>query len=126
MRTAGEVMSSPAERIEESASVREAILRMRSKGVSSLLVAPARGDGALGFVSEADVVTKVVAEGLDPDAVRVADVTSRPVISVPPSTSLEDCARLLRSARVRRVLVDDGEDIVGIVSTSDILAELFD
>ncbi len=42
------------------------------------------------------------------------------VITVPPNCSLRDCAALMARADIRRVLVFDGQDIVGIVSSSDI------
>ena len=120
--TAADVMSSPVETIDESATVDVALAMMRSKGVTSLLVEPADPEDAPGFFSQTDAVARIVAHAIDPQTVRVADVMSRPVITVPPETPVQDCARLMSRAQIRRVLVHDGEKIVGIVSASDVLA----
>jgi CBS domain-containing protein len=115
-------MTSPVETIDESATVAEALDKMRTRGVTSVLVLPADPDDAPGFFSQTDAVARIVATAIDPTTVRVADVMSRPVITVPPETPITDCARLMSRAQIRRVLVHDGEKIVGIVSSSDVLA----
>jgi CBS domain-containing protein len=49
---------------------------------------------------------------------------SKPVITVSPKSSLQECAALLARADIRRVLVYDGKEIVGIVSSGDIFNAL--
>ena len=49
---------------------------------------------------------------------------TKPVITVAPTASLQDCAALLARADIRRVLVYDGKNIVGIVSSRDIFNAL--
>jgi CBS domain-containing protein len=49
---------------------------------------------------------------------------SKPVITVSPKISLQECAALLSRADIRRVLVYDGKEMVGIVSSSDIFKAL--
>lgn len=121
MDTAADVMSSPVSTVRGDATVAEAMARMRAEGLTSLLVEARGDDDPPGFLSQTDLVTKVVALGVDPGERLVRDVMSRPVITVPTDTSVQDCALLMRNAQIRRVLVDDGERIVGIVSASDIL-----
>ena len=93
---------------------------MKEWNVSSLLVRREDATDTWGFMSRKDVLEKVVARGLDPDTVQVHEIMTKPVITVPPNCSLRDCAALMVRADIRRVLVFDGQDIVGIVSSSDI------
>jgi isocitrate dehydrogenase len=124
MKTAADVMTKNVTGIDPDATVAEAIAAMKRSHVSSLLVKHGSGLAAWGFMTETDVIEKVVAEGLDPAQVLVREIMSKPVITVSPKHSLEECAALLARADIRRVLVFDGEDIVGIVSSSDIFNAL--
>jgi len=121
MESAADIMSSPVASIHAGATVAEALRVMAGRGIGSLLVSAEAPHDDAGFFSQTDVVTKVVAMEADPATVLVRDVMSRPIVTVPPDTSVQDCALLMRNTHIRRVLVDDGERIVGIVSASDIL-----
>jgi isocitrate dehydrogenase len=124
MKTAADVMTKHVVDIGPGATVTEAIDKMKQWNVSSLLV---KGDGGMetwGFMTETDVIEKVVAENLDPATVEISKIMSKPVITVSPKYSLEECAGLLSRADIRRVLVFDGQNIVGIVSSSDIFNAL--
>lgn len=110
--------------IEPDATVAQAIEKMRLSNVSSLLVQRRTPTDVLGFMTQTDVIEKVVAKGLDPAQVYVHEIETRKVITVPPNCSIEDCAALMARADIRRVLVYDGTKIVGIVSGSDIFNSL--
>jgi predicted transcriptional regulator len=74
-------------------------------------------DGKLiGLVSEYDMIAK--------EGSKVADIMSRSVISVSPNTSVEEVAHLLAHRRIRRVPVLDGDQLVGIVSRSDLVQQI--
>lgn len=120
MKTAVDVMTRHVVDIEPDATVEEAIDKMKQWNVSSLLVQRKDATDTWGFMSQTDVIEKVVARGRDPEEVLVHEIMTKPVITVPPVCSLQDCAALMARADIRRVLVFDGQDIVGIVSSSDI------
>jgi CBS domain-containing protein len=124
MKTVADVMTKNVVDIEPEATVAQAIVKMKEQNVSSLLVKRGKGRDTWGFMSETDIIEKVVARGLDPTAVNVQEIMTKPVISVPPNCGLQDCAALLARADIRRVLVYDGKSIVGIVSSSDIFKAL--
>jgi isocitrate dehydrogenase len=124
MKTAAEVMTKHVIDIEPEATVVQAIAKMRQWNVSSLLVRGTSPLDNLGFMTQTDVIEKVVAKGLDPAEVSVREIATKRVITVPPNCSIEDCAALMARADIRRVLVYDGEDIIGIVSGSDIFNSL--
>jgi len=120
MKTAADVMTRQVLDIEADVTVVEAIEKMRKWNVSSLLIRRQGSDPHWGFVTQTDVLEKVIARGLDPKSVYVREILTKPLITVPPNSSLEDCAALMARADIRRVLVFDGEDVVGIVSGSDV------
>jgi signal-transduction protein with cAMP-binding, CBS, and nucleotidyltransferase domain len=120
MRTAADVMTKNVVEIDADATVAQAVAKMKQFSVSSLLVARKDPTDTWGFMSQTDVVEKVVASGLDPQDVHVGEIMHKPVITVRPNASLQDCAALMARADIRRVLVFDGQDIVGIVSGTDI------
>ncbi len=124
MKTAADVMTRDVVTIEPHATVAEAVDRMKQRKVSSLLVKRESEIDTWGFMTETDVIEKVVAKELDLAEVHVSEIMSKPVITVPPTHSLQECAALLARAEIRRVLVYDGRAIVGIVSSSDIFEAL--
>ncbi|HSJ55299.1 MAG TPA: CBS domain-containing protein [Anaerolineae bacterium] len=120
MRTAADVMTKHVVDIDANATVAQAVEKMKQWNVSSLLVARKDATDTWGFMSQTDIVEKVVAQGINPETVHVYEIMTKPVITVPPNCSLQDCASLMARADIRRVLVFDGQDIVGIVSSTDI------
>jgi CBS domain-containing protein len=120
MKTAADVMTKHVVDIEPTATVAEAIAKMKEWNVSSLLVQRKDSTDTWGFMSQTDVIEKVVAKGKEASGVLVHEIMTKPVITVPPNCSLQDCAALMARADIRRVLVFDGQDIVGIVSSTDI------
>jgi len=124
MKTAAEIMTKPVVDIEPDATVAQAIAKMKENKIFSLLIKRDKRMDTWGFMSETDVIEKVVAKGLDLSAVYVHEIMTSPVITVSPNASLQDCAGLLARADIRRVLVYDGKNIVGIVSSRDIFNAL--
>jgi signal-transduction protein with cAMP-binding, CBS, and nucleotidyltransferase domain len=120
VKTAEDLMTKHVVKIESDASVADAIQKMRQWNVSSLLVQRKDDTDTWGFMTETDVVEKVIADDKAPESVFVHEIMTKPVITVPPNCSLRDCASLMARADIRRVLVFDGQSIVGIVSSSDI------
>lgn len=124
MKTASDVMTRHVVSVAPSASVAHAISKMKERNVSSLLVRRESDMDTWGFMTETDLIEKVIAGGLDPESITVHEIMSKPVITVSPKSSLQECAALLARADIRRVLVYDGREIVGIVSSSDIFDAL--
>ncbi len=120
MKTAVDVMTKHVVDIESEATVADAIEKMKQWNVTSLLVGRKDTTDTWGFMTQTDVIEKVVAQGHDPAEVLVHEIMTKPVITVPSNCSLQDCSALMARADIRRVLVFDGQDVVGIVSSSDI------
>lgn len=99
-------------------TVREAARMMRDRRVGALVVV---SDAEVqGLVSERHVVDRVVAEGLDPTAARVADVMDRDVATVPLEAGCEEVSALLRRRKIRYVPVVGPRGLLGMISLGDI------
>ncbi len=79
----------------------------------------------VGMLTDRDVVVRAAADGLDVNVVTAAEVMTRNVETVADTTPIEDAVGLMRSARLRRlVIVDEKEEVTGVVSLDDVLAFL--
>lgn len=118
-------MRQPVAAIPSAESVAAAVREMQARGISSLIVLPRYDGEAFGIITKSDVVAKVVARGRDPARVPVADVMTRPVVTVGPECSMRECAALMMRHHVRRLPVCAGDGPpVGIVSDSDVFDAL--
>lgn len=100
-------------------SVREAARVMRKDGVGCLVVVQ-RGHPT-GIVTDRDLALQILPRGQDPDGVKVDDVMSRPVITIPESAPVAQAGRVMRANALRRLPVVDGRGkLVGIVTSDDV------
>jgi CBS domain-containing protein len=124
MKTAQDVMTKNVATIPPHSTVAEAIQRMRDSRVGSLLVDRLSPADTWGIITQTDIVQKLVASDTDPGQVEVIKTMTKPVTTVRPNTSLQECARLMARDHIRRVFVFDGHNIVGVVSATDIFQSL--
>jgi CBS domain-containing protein len=118
-------MRQPVHSIAPAESVARAVRAMHANNISSLIVTPRFDGDGYGIITKADVISKVVALGREPQRVRVSDVMTRPLHMVAPDCGMRQCAAMMMQHRVRRlpVCAEDGHPI-GIVSDSDVFDAL--
>jgi CBS domain-containing protein len=105
----------PAER-----SARDAAVAMNEHGVDHVIVL---WDGKIsGLVSDHDLVTRVMAKGLDAGNTPLIDVSSRDLVFVEPSDTLEHARQLLQARGLRRLPVVEKGRPVGTVTLGDLAA----
>jgi CBS domain-containing protein len=115
-----DVMSTPLETISRDATVMEAARAMRDEGINALVV---RTDPP-SIVTSTDVLD-AAAEGRDPSELRVADVMTTDVETVPQTLFLEEVAAMMTSLDIKHLpVVDVDDDYIGMVSSTD-LADQF-
>ncbi len=102
-----------------NSTAKECAKAMAKRGVSSAVVV--QSGNALGIITERDLVSKVMSEGLDQSKVLVRDIMSTPLISIRPDASVTKAAEVMAEYRIRRlVVIDAGGNLVGIVTAGDI------
>jgi len=105
--------------IEGSRSVKEASEIMLEKGIGSIVVT--EEGSPVGIVTKSDLLGRVIVKCRDPRDCRISEIMSSPLISIDKNTPILDAMRELRNRKVRRLLVSEGENIVGIVSEYDMI-----
>lgn len=101
-----------------SASLIEAAKLIRDKEIGSVIIVD-KGK-VLGIATERDLVRRVIAEGKDPKTVKIGDVMSSPVVFINPNEDVVDAAQLMKQKGIRRLVVMDGDKLVGIITSDDL------
>ncbi|MFN2375336.1 MAG: CBS domain-containing protein [Candidatus Binatia bacterium] len=105
--------------VSPSATVAEAIQTMTEKRCQALLVL--HEERVVGILSERDCGRRVVLPGRDTAAVRVEEVMTSPVEYVSPDHTVGDCIWIMTEKRIGHLPVLEGDKLVGVVSTDDLL-----
>jgi len=125
--TTGEICTRQVTIAYRETDLRTAAGLMRASHVGCLVVVDETGGRrtVAGLLTDRDIVTAVVAPGLDPAALTVGDVMSTDVVSAREDDSLIDLMRAMRGKGVRRVPVVGAQgELVGITTLDDVLAVL--
>jgi CBS domain-containing protein len=78
----------------------------------------------IGIITDRDIAIRGVAAGLDPQEARVEKVMSRDVFAVAIDDTIEDACSTMEEEQVRRLVVlDEDENLVGVVSLADLAAQ---
>ena len=122
MKTARDIMTTPAETLAPTATLTEAAQQLRDLNVGSLPILD--GDHLLGVVTDRDIVVRGIAEGLDPSSSTVAEVATGAVVTVDVDDDAAEVARIMGERQVRRVPVLDGGKLVGVIAQADVARDL--
>lgn len=112
--------------IDRNATVSKAIEMMLDRKRYSLLVPRKDKSDAYGIVTKKDIISKTIAEGKDPDKVKVKDIMSKPlVILTNLSLDLRWVAKAMANSGVSTIAVFDKGDFYGYVTEACILEGVY-
>ena len=121
-----ELMHREVRTLPPDATVAEAIITLADAHVSGLPIVDQHGQ-MLGVLSSADVL-EAEAEAADVDArtsvledTRVSELMTPRPITVTPETSIQEAARQMLYADVKRLFVVQESRLVGVISQTDIV-----
>jgi CBS domain-containing protein len=110
-------------------SALDAARLMRQKHVGDLVVVDDE-EGVrtpIGVVTDRDLVIEIMAKGVDPSAVKVAELVRTPVVIADETEDAGPVIERMRAHGVRRIpVVDHRSSVVGIVTLDDLLKCLVD
>ena len=114
-----DVMTPLPRAVDTSPSVMDAAEIMRDANIGDVVVLDS---GLLyGILTDRNIVVRVLAEGDDPATVTVGQVCSRDLTTISSTASVRDAVSLIREKAIRRLpVVEEGGEVVGIVSMGDI------
>jgi len=102
-------------------TVRDAAALMDQAGVGALAVLD--GERLVGIVTDRDLVRRVLARGLAPDA-PIDSVMTSPVVTIHADADLHKAFDLFRTNAVRRLAVVREGRFVGMITIDDLLGDL--
>jgi CBS domain-containing protein len=112
------VVTAPPER-----SVQEIAEMMRERNVGSVVLI--EDERPVGFLTDRDLTVSVLADGRDLGD-HAADHASTPVITANAEMQVEEAAELMVRHGVRRLVIVDGERLIGILTLDDIASRTGD
>lgn len=99
-------------------SITEVAELMTKKKIGSVLIKTKDG---LGILTERDILSKIVAEAKDPNKVKVKEVMVFPVKTINSDAEIYEACALFTNNNFRRLPVVENGEVVGIVTTRDIV-----
>ena len=116
-----EAMVSDVVSVEPGTSVVDAARQMIQEEKGPLPVV--EGDRPVAMVTDRDIVAHVVAEGRDPSSTTVDDIASHELVTIGPDQEVDEARQLMDQHELDRLLVVEGDRLVGIISEADIRSD---
>jgi CBS domain-containing protein len=104
-------------------TVAEAGQIMKDRDVGSVVVV--EGKMVVGILTDRDIVLRLAADGHGSLAAPVSSIMTRAPLCLPSSIDVEQCLERMEAHGVRRVpILNDEDELIGVVSLDDILIHL--
>lgn len=117
-----EIMIKKLEMVDADAPVYDAIEKMVDKRLRSLVVRPKDEKDVYGVITVRDIVYKVTSKNLDPNKVRVQEISSKPVVCINKAMDIDHAISLMQNFNIARLFVCEGLEIIGVVSLMDVMS----
>ncbi len=116
---ASDVMIKDVVTVLESAPLKEVARILSDKNITGAPVVNSLGE-LVGVISETDIIRKSNSIGAWSPST-AGQIMTRPAVSVSPPDTLQRVSELMFNRRIHRVVVAEGSEIQGIITTMDIL-----
>jgi len=117
-----EVMTKNVITIESSTPVKKAAELMDKHDIGCLIVV--EEGKPIGIVTERDMLKRVLLQFRDPRITRVSDIMSTPLMVSTPETDLREAVRLMNERRIKKLVVVEGDVLIGLLSITDVVRSL--
>lgn len=104
--------------VTPSVKVKTAAVKMRKNKIGALLVM--EGRELLGIFTERDILTKIVAKGLDAADVEVQSIMTRKVIVIDPRRTVREAMQVVTERKLRHLPVVQDRKLIGMLSGGDL------
>lgn len=114
-----DVMTYPAITEDEDVSIAAISKCMKMSGLGSVVIT--KSGNPVGVVTDRDIVLKVIMKNRNPDTVKAKEIMASPLVTIEVDASIMGACKVLTEKGIRRLLVIDDGELVGIVSLRNIL-----
>lgn len=116
-----DIMSSPVVTLNEDETSNKIASLMDDNDLGCVIVTNKTGK-PVGIITERDLVLRVIAKNLRPDTIEAKEIMTSPLVTVEPEVTISEAARRMSRLEIRRLVVVYKGNLVGLVSSRDILA----
>jgi CBS domain-containing protein len=114
-----DIMNSPVISASPSDTVRDIAKKMKEEKIGSIVIM--EKDKPVGIVTDWDIVSNGVVKDAKPSQIKAKDVM-KDIRTIESEESITEAARLLRKHNIKRLGVIYKNRLVGIISSSDVIA----
>jgi CBS domain-containing protein len=114
-----DIMNSPVVSASPSDTVRDIAKKMKEEKIGSIVIM--EKDKPVGIVTDWDIVSNGVVKDAKPSQIKAKDVM-KDIRTIESEESITEAARLLRKHNIKRLGVIYKNRLVGIISSSDVIA----
>ena len=104
--------------IESVKKTQDAAIILKEKDISFLVVV--KEGKPIGIVSERDIVRKIVADNNDAQTTQLEIIMSKNCKWVEPNASIESAVQKMLNNNIRRLVVLENENLVGVITQTDL------
>ena len=116
-----DAMSSPVVTTDEETSSNKVARLMDENKLGAVVVTNKEGN-PLGIITEKDLVIRVLSKNLAPGTVKAKNIMTTPLVTIEPDATISEAARKMSSIDIRRLGVLYKGNLVGLLSSKDILS----
>jgi len=103
----------------------KAIDVMVEKSISTIVTK--KDNKPIGILTERDLVKKMLLKNRDPKKTKIKEIMTKKPIEVHPDDTVLRASNIMKKHKVRKlVVVDDNNELVGILSQTDIIESLYE
>ena len=114
-----DVMTKNIKTVKTDDTVHDAVKKMNKFDIGSVIVMSS--GRPVGIITETNVMRRIVEPRMDPATVWTKDIMSSPLTTIESNAALEEAAKIMADKRINRLPVTDGDKLVGVISSTDIV-----
>lgn len=122
MSLARDIMSKKVVSVESTVSGTEVAKLMDRNNVSCVVLT--KNEKPYGIITERDLLSKITAQNKKSSDLTAKDIMSSPITLVSSYTPIDEVAQKMIANKIRRVIVSDGEQPIGIITVTDFVKHL--
>ena len=120
-----EIMSKNVVKVNYEISALEISKTMVKRRISSVVIID-NNDKIIGIVTEKDLIKEICAKNLLANTLSAAKVMSSPLITISKNSTINDATKLMVEKKIKHLAVLENNDIIGILTTYDLINLLRD
>lgn len=114
-----DIMVKNIKTVKPDDTVHSAVQKMNKFDIGSVIVISS--GRPVGIITETNIMRRIVEPRMDPATVWVKDIMSSPLTTIDENAAIEEAAKIMVERKINRIPVMNGDKLVGVISSSDIV-----